>query len=125
MPYFHKFGWKNVHQESAHKFNGRNRHGFPLVAVLVIAPLERNAAVFHFNDTIIGNGNAMGIPPQIFNNRSGSLKRRFTIDNPLFAVTGIEQAMKAIKIVQMLMFPEKHEFCRFEVIEKFAPELTG
>src|SRR6266853_4854003 len=74
---------KHVEQEAPDEFPGIEGHGF-LAAVVLAVPVEKShAVVFDRQDSVIGDGDAVGIAAQIlqygFRRREGS----FGIDDPL------------------------------------------
>jgi len=91
MTDFHKALRQNVHEESADELKGGNSHHFPTVVILVIAPFECNLTVLDFEDTVIGDSDAMCIASEIFHNTGGGFEWRFAVDDPLFVITGVEK----------------------------------
>lgn len=86
MPDFHESGWKNMNEKSADKLMSGNCHGFPLGAILVVPPFEGDLIVFHTEDTLVGDGDPMGIAPQIFHNSRGMLEGWFAVSYPLLLI---------------------------------------
>ena len=86
MPDFHKPIRQNMDQKPADKLRRGNSHQFPPAAVPVIPPLEGDHAVFHADDTVIRNGDAMGISAEIFHYAGGAFERRLTVNDPFLFV---------------------------------------
>ena len=87
--------------EPADEFYGMERHGFLLVSVAVIAPVERNKAVNHVDDPIVRDGNAVSVPPEVFNHLLRVTKRFLAIDNPICPVNGSQQRPELFWAIQM------------------------
>lgn len=83
------------------KFAGAQRHLFPPAAVAVITPLERDSPVIKLENTVVGDGHTVRIPPEIFHDAGGIPKRRLTVDPPLFLVTGVQKILVNIRYLQL------------------------
>jgi hypothetical protein len=53
VPDFHKAARQDVHEEAPDKFKGRDGHGFPTVAIFVVAPLKSDLAILKIQDAAV------------------------------------------------------------------------
>ena len=65
MPDLHKPFRQHMEQETPDKLHGRQRHGFFFSAIGVIPPFECDLSVPDVQDTVVGNGHSVSIPPKI------------------------------------------------------------
>ena len=125
MPDFHKSGWKDVQKETANEFKGRDRHNFPLVVILVIAPFERDLAVLEVEDTVVGDGDAMGISAKIVDDAGRRFEWRFTVDDPFFEIASVEKIQEMLWVVQIALLAEETDVLGLQKMKELAPEFTG
>jgi len=67
MPDFGKTVRQHVDTKTSDKFIGSQAHMFLFIAIPVVTPLECDSSVFQLQNAVVGNGNTMGIPSEIFN----------------------------------------------------------
>ena len=72
-----------MEEKAADKLDGIQRHEFGLVAMGRISPAESDAAILHRHQAPVGNGNAVGIAGQIFEDLLGSTEGRLGMDHPV------------------------------------------
>ncbi len=75
-----------MNQKTSNKFISSYLHFFLFTAILVVTPFECHYAVFELDDAVIGNGNAMRISSEIFNDTARVFKGWFAVDNPFFLI---------------------------------------
>lgn len=119
----HKPLWKNVHQDAANKLYGWQRHDLLPVAIPVIAPLERDRAVFAGKNTLVGNGYAVRIASEIFQHMMCALERRLTIDDPLFCVQSAEICLKRCLRLELCAVSIQNQIIFYEI--QFMQELAS
>ena len=123
---------QSVEQKAAQELVGGDGHGLRLLLVLglaVIFPLKRNLAVFEFEQTLIGDGDAMGVTAEIFEHLFRAAERWFGIHHPLALFHGVQIFMKEIGITEMHDGAGKLELLMvegvFEGFQKDAAEEAG
>ena len=119
----HKPLWKNVHQDAANKLYGWQRHDLLPVAIPVIAPLERDRAVFAGKNTLVGNRYAVRIASEIFQHMTCALKRRLTIDDPFFCVQSAEICLKRCLCLELFAVSTQNQIIFYEI--QFMQELSA
>jgi len=82
---FSETGRQDMQHESPYKLSCRHRHGF-LSVITVVTPRECDFAIFQSQDTMIGDGDAVGVASQIRNDLFGVFERRLTISDPIFLI---------------------------------------
>jgi hypothetical protein len=75
-----------MEQEPSDELIGIQRHDLVPVAVGVITPEEGNLAVLKREDTVITDGNPVGISAEVLKNSLSVLERGLAVDDPFFAV---------------------------------------
>ncbi len=63
---------QDVKQESAQELMGGNGHDLLLAAVSIVSPAEGDAIVLEGHETMVGDGDAMGIAGQVVENMLGA-----------------------------------------------------
>jgi len=71
-----------MEQEATQELVRRYRHDLLLVAVCVVSPAERNAPIVAADETMVRDGDAVGVSGQIGEHRLGSGERRLGVDDP-------------------------------------------
>jgi hypothetical protein len=71
------------------------------VIVGIIPPEERNITVRIVKDSVIANGDSMGISAEILENTLGAAERRFAIDDPLFMIELTPERFKGFRFFEM------------------------
>src|SRR3954453_1088581 len=72
-----------MQKEAAQEIIGCHGHQFLFAAVGVILPAERHEAIGEVNDSVIGDGDTMGVAGQIMKNVLRAAERRFGIHDPI------------------------------------------
>lgn len=90
VPDFHKAGWKYVHKEAPDELISGDGHGLPTVVIPVVAPFESDLSVLDVKDSIVRDGDAVGVSPEILNDAKGGVKRWLAVDDPFLMVAIIE-----------------------------------
>ncbi len=72
-------------QKSPQKLPGVQSHDLALIAVGSVPVSERHLAVVHLEQSGVGEGNPMGVAPQVVEDLLGAGEGGFTIDGPLLA----------------------------------------
>ena len=98
MPDFHKSRWQNVKQKAADKFDGRDRHELLLVVVRRVPPSKRHLTILHFDQSPVGNSDAMGVACQVLDHVLGAAKRPLGVDDPLLAPKLAKQSVECSRV---------------------------
>ena len=72
-------------QESPQKLLCGNGHDLLLAAVGIILPSERHSIILEANESMVGDGNAMGIARQIMQNMFWTAEGRLGVDDPVLS----------------------------------------
>ena len=65
MPDLHKPFGQDMKQEAPDKFHGGQRHDFFFSAIGIIPPFECNLSIPDIQDSVVGNGHAVGVSSEI------------------------------------------------------------
>ena len=68
----------------------RYGQGLELITVLAVAVGKADLPIADIDETVIGNGHAMRVAPEIFNDVLRSLERALGVDDPVLRVEVIE-----------------------------------
>jgi hypothetical protein len=63
---------------------GGNGHDLLFAAVRIVSPAEGDATVFEGHESMVGDGDAMGITGQVVENVLGAAEGRLGVDDPVF-----------------------------------------
>ena len=74
---------QNVQQESAQELMGGNGHDLLLAAVGIVSPAEGNAIALEGHETMVGDGDAVGIAGQVVENMFGATEGWLGVDHPV------------------------------------------
>ena len=116
-----------MHQDAANKLYGWQRHDLLPVAVPVIAPLERDRAVFAGKDTLVGNRHAVRIASEVFQHMTCAPERRLAVDDPFLVIQRAEKRLKcrlrlkpfAVSIQDQIIFYE------IQFVQEFSAEFSA
>ena len=91
---------QNVLGETAEELVRRKGQLPLLVAMSVVLPAEGHALAIEGQQTVITDGNAMGIPPEIVKHLSGSAKCGLRVYHPVFLEERIDKSGQTLWILQ-------------------------
>lgn len=81
-------------QEASEKFRSRHPHEFGFVLISVVFPLEDDFAISHIDDTIIGNGDTVGVAAEVLQDVRWTGEGFLCIDHPSLVVGLVDEALK-------------------------------
>ena len=81
---------QHVQKEAAQELGGSERHLALLAAVGVVLPAEGDALAVEGQQTVIGDGHAMGVAAEITQHLHGSAEGGLGIDHPVVAMQAAE-----------------------------------
>ena len=73
---------EHVHEKPADELLGRNGHNTLYVSMSVVAPTERDIVAVKCEQSMIGDGDAMGITTEVTEHLFGTTEGRFGVDDP-------------------------------------------
>ena len=83
----------DVQQQTPQELHGVQRQGAQAVATLVILVAEGHLAMLEGHETVIGDGDAVGIAGQVLEHMLGVLDGLFGVDDPLLVAQGGEEPL--------------------------------
>jgi hypothetical protein len=120
---------QDMEHEAAQELFGGDCHLTLLGAVSVILPPEGDLAIGNGEETVIGNGDAMGIAGQVVKHMLRPSERAFRIDYPILAKEWSEESVKGFLSGQCLEATGKHELAltkgAFQASGKLAAKDTA
>ena len=81
----HEAFGKHVQEEAAQEFIDRKSQQLLLVVVSGVTPTKSDLAIHKRNQTMVGDGHAMGVAAQILEHILGATERWFRIDHPVLS----------------------------------------
>jgi hypothetical protein len=90
MPDSDKTLRRHMHQEPTNEFNAGDGMFFPPAFIPVIFHIVGNGIVIHAHDTMVTNGNSVGIFSKVVNNGLGAVKGFLAVGNPVFFITYLQ-----------------------------------
>ncbi len=85
MSDLYKTPGQDMEQKATDELGRLQGHGGPLTCLGIVLPAEGHVAIFKSDQTLVGDGHAMGIARQVFQDLVRSSKGFFGIDHPLAA----------------------------------------
>lgn len=126
MTYPHIARGQYMKKEPPDKFIGLQRHGFLTVPVGIISPEKRNMAVPDSDDTVIADGDSMGIPAKVLKDPIGAIEGRFAIDDPVLLIEMSPERFEGSRCLEMADPAGEYKIiCReafFESIQELPSE---
>jgi hypothetical protein len=116
---------QDVKQETAEKLIGTESHeAFP-VAVSRVSEAERDLFAVEGDQSVIGDGNTMGISAEVSEHLIGPAERRLAVDHPAVAEQLSEKAPKQPWLSERLELPVEPEFARGKGLLQCVGELAA
>ena len=94
------------------------------VAVAVIAPAEGDAPLVQTDNPVVGNRNAVSIPPKIVYDFLRICKRRFAIDHPIYVVKAVEKLGMAIRAAKVSQPGPKQKILLADEVQQLSAKLS-
>jgi hypothetical protein len=117
-------GRYDMKKEPSDKLVGLEGHGFLTVMVCIIAPEEGDLAVLDGEDTVITDGDSMGIPAEVLKGPLGAIEGGFAIDDPLFMVERSSEGFEGCRIFEIAEAAGEDQVPSFEAILEEVKELA-
>jgi hypothetical protein len=96
-----------VEEKLSNELFGRKSHHFRPLGMTVIFPAKGNLPLTEGQQSLVGDGHAMCVPPQIFQNLARSSEGRFGIHHPLLIFQRSEITLKGVGIGQPFQVAEE------------------
>jgi hypothetical protein len=112
-------------KEPPDQFIGLQRQGLLAVTVGIISPEKRNMAVLDSEDTVIADGDSMGIPAEVPKDAPGAIKGGFAIDDPLLMVELSPEGFEVAGMREMTDPALEYKITRFEAMFEEGKELPS
>ena len=113
---------QNVQQESAQELMGGNGHDLLLAAVGIVSPAEGNAIALEGHETMVGDGDAVGVAGQVVENMFGATEGWLGVDHPVLPAEFEEEVAECARQGELLERDMELEPVVFEQFIKPCPE---
>ena len=80
---------RHMHKKPAYKLNAGDGKLFPLALFTVVFHVESNCILIYADNTVVTDGNPVGVFPKVVNNGLGTIKGFLAVGNPVFAITKV------------------------------------
>ena len=97
-----KAAGQNMQQEASQELLRRERHLLFLIAVGVILPAEGNLVVLKSQETLVGDGHAMGVASEIAQHMMGTTEGWLGIDDPVLAEQWAQEGAEGLLVFEGL-----------------------
>jgi hypothetical protein len=104
-----KAGGQNMQQERSQELLGGERHPPLLIPVRIIFPAEGNLVLVEGDETVVGNGHAMGVASEIAQHMMGTAERWLGIDDPVLPEQGTQEGTEGLLILERLERSRKNK----------------
>ena len=78
-----------MHKKPANKFNTGNGKFLPFAFFSVVFDIVSNCIFIHADDTMVADGNTVGVFPKVVNNGLCTVEGFFAMRNPVFVITKV------------------------------------
>ncbi len=116
---------QDMKKEPADKLVGLEGHGLLAVMVGIISPEEGNLAVLDCADTVIADGDPVGISAEVLKGPLGAIEGGFAIDDPLFPVEMPPERLEVSGVLEMAEMGGKDQIPFLEAIFEEVEELAS
>ncbi len=124
MTYSYKAGRQDMKQEPSDELLRLEAHGLLAVLVCVIPPQEGDLAVADVEDTVIGDGDAVGISAEVLKYPLDAIEGGLAIDDPLLMIELAPESLKVFGWFEMADRVGEYESIRLEAFLKKVKELS-
>jgi hypothetical protein len=113
-----------MEHEATQELFGGDRHLALLAAVSVVFPAKCDATVSHGQESMIGDGDAVGVACQIVEHILGSAEGAFAVDDPLLTKERSQERGKGLLRGQRAEVAGEHEFALMKGVLQAVDELA-
>lgn len=92
---------ENVEKESSEELDGVESHGALTTALGVVLVAEADFAVVDAEQSLVGDGDPVGIAGEVFEDLPRSTERRLSINDPVFVTQGFEQSLPGFGMLEV------------------------
>lgn len=89
---------ERVKEESAEELVGMKGHDFGLAGIAVIFPAEGNMVIGDVGQSVVGDGDAVGVTAEITEHVIGPAKGRFGVDDPVGGAEAVDKRGESLRI---------------------------
>src|SRR5208337_492904 len=116
---------ENVEEESPDELLRRESHGFLLIVVTVVPPVELDLSVFDIQQSMVGNRDSVGVAAQVVDHLLRSGEGRFGVDDPFQVVQRIEITAESPGILKGRERRKEAEFAGVEGLLQIGQEQSA
>lgn len=126
VPDTHEALGQDVKEKPAHELVRGNGHDPLLVAVRIVPPTKCNLAAVEGNETVVGDGDTVGVAPEVTNHLLRAAEGGLGINDPVLAKQRSKKRREALGLFQMLNRSGASQLffsvSAPESVDKLAPE---
>ena len=89
MPDSDKAFRRHMHKKPANKFNTGNGKFLPFAFFSVVFDIVSNGIFIHADDTMVADGNTVGVFPKVVNNGLCTVEGFLAVGNPILFIASI------------------------------------
>ena len=89
MPDSDKAFWRHMHKKSADKFNAGNGKFLPFTFFVVVFDIVSNCIFIHAYDTMVADGNPVGVFSEVVNNGLRTVEGILAMGNPVLFIAKV------------------------------------
>jgi hypothetical protein len=92
---------KDMKEEPSDELIGLESHSLLFIPIGIVPPAERDIAFLNLEDTVIADGDPVGISAKVLKDTINTVKGRLAINNPFFMIELSSEYIKGSGILQM------------------------
>jgi hypothetical protein len=120
---------EGVEEESAEELVGMKNHDFGVAGIAVIFPAEGNMVIGDLGQTVVGNGDAVGVSAQITKDMVRPSEGGFGVDDPVGGAEAVDKRSEGLGIGESDQTAVEREFPLFvesqDLLQKHATNEPG
>ncbi len=116
---------ENVEQKSPDELVRREGHGFLLIVVAVVSPVEFHLAIFDVDEPMIRNGDSVRVAADILHHLLWPGERRLGVDDPFRVSHQIEMTRESLRILKSLKQREELQLAGVEGLLQIPQEQSA
>ena len=113
-----------MQKEPSNELVSLERHGLLMIVVGIISPEQRNSAVPDSENTVVADGDPVGISAEVLQDTLWAIKGRFAIDDPLLMVKMSPEGCEGSEFLKVADTSGEYEISRFEAVFEEVKELA-
>ena len=116
---------QDMQQEPPDELIGMWAHDLAPIAIGVVAPSETDVLAVDVDEAVVGDGDLVGVPPEVSQDMGGACERRLGVDHPVVGAQCGRQAVEVVSVVDAVGAGQAQFAAAMGLGEEVHPETTA